>query len=101
MHFLMICRHREGVDALRDATRPAHRDHVAAGGNGLVRVLIGSGLAAESGERNGNFGILDAGSREDALAFAEADPFKLAGVIESIEIIAMAEGFPAHRIASN
>lgn len=86
---------------MRDATRPAHRDHVASGGNGLVRVLIGSGLAAENGTRNGNFGILEAGSWADALAFAEADPFNLAGVVESIEIIAMAEGFPAHRISPN
>lgn len=101
MHFLMLCRHRRGVDALRDATRPAHRAHVASGGDGRVRVLLGSGLAAETGERNGNFGILEADSHADALAFAEADPFNLAGVVEAIEIIAMAEGFPAHRIAAS
>jgi len=100
MHFLMHCRHHEGVDALRDATRPAHRQHVASGGNGLVRVLIGSALAAEDGSRRGNFGILEAKSRADALAFAETDPFNLAGVVEAIEITAIAEGFPADRITA-
>ena len=100
MHFLMLCRHRDGVDTVRDAMRPAHRAHVASGGNGLVRVLIGSGLLAESGDRSGNFGILEAQSRDDALAFAEDDPFNAAGVIEAIEIVAIADGFPAHRIAA-
>ena len=64
-------------------------------------MLIGSGLAAEDGARNGNFGVLEADSRAAALAFAQADPFNLAGVIDSVEIIAIAEGFPAHRIAQN
>lgn len=101
MHFLMHCRHHEGVDALRDATRPAHREHVASGGNGLVRVLIGSGLANEDGDRSGNFGILEAESRADAVAFAQTDPFNLTGIVESIEITAIAEGFPAHRITAD
>jgi uncharacterized protein len=100
MHFLMLCRHREGVDALRDEIRPAHRAHVASGGNGLVRVLIGSGLLAENGDRSGNFGILEAAGHEQALAFAQTDPFNAAGVIEAIEIVAIADGFPAHRIAA-
>jgi uncharacterized protein YciI len=99
MHFLMHCRHRDGVDALRDATRPAHREHVASGGNGLVRVLIGSALATEDRARRGNFGILEAASREDVLTFAQQDPFNLVGIVESIEITAIADGFPAHRIA--
>jgi|SRR5215217_6798406 len=98
MHFLMLCRHRSGVDALRDETRPAHRAHVASGGNGLVRVLIGSGLANETGQRNGNFGILEAQSLADAKSFAEADPFNVAGVVEAIEVLPIAEGFPADRI---
>ncbi len=98
MHFLMHCRHKHGVDALRDATRPAHREHVASGGNGLVRVLIGSALTAEDGSRSGNFGILEAASHADAMDFARQDPFNLAGVVEAIEITAIADGFPAQRI---
>ena len=101
MHFLMLCRHRDDVATLRDANRSAHRAHVASGGNGLVRVLIGSGLQADNGERSGNFGILEAETLADALAFAEGDPFNAAGVIASIEMIAIVDGFPAHLIVAS
>jgi len=100
MHFLMICRHRPGMERLRDEVRPRHRAHVASGGNGLARVLIGSALTEEDGETSiGNFGILEAESREKALAFAEADPFMQAGIVEEIEIIPLASRFQAERIS--
>ena len=49
-------------------------------------MLIGSALTEDDGEApNGNFGILEAPSREAAQAFAESDPYALAGLVESIE----------------
>jgi uncharacterized protein len=42
--------------------------------------------------------VLEAPSREAAQAFAENDPFALAGLVESIEITALASRFQAHRI---
>ncbi len=99
MYWLMICRHRGDAAALREQHRDAHRQHVATGGGGLARVLIGSALTEDDGETpNGNFGVLEAPSREAARAFAESDPYALAGIVESIEITALASRFQAHRI---
>ncbi|WP_246529438.1 YciI family protein [Microvirga zambiensis] len=99
MYWLMTCRHRRDAPALREQHRDAHRQHVASGGGGLVRVLIGSALTEDDGEApNGNFGILEAPSREAAQAFAESDPYALAGLVEAIEITALASRLQAHRI---
>ena len=99
MYWLMICRHRDDAADLREQHRDAHRRHVATGGGGLARVLIGSALTEDDGETpNGNFGVLEAPSREAALAFAENDPYAVAGLVEAIEIIALASRFQAHRI---
>lgn len=99
MYFMMICHHKPGVASLRDELRPAHRAHVASGGDGLARVLVGSALREDSAETGiGNFGILEAESIEKARAFAERDPFNAQGVVETIEIIRLADNFQAHRI---
>jgi uncharacterized protein YciI len=99
MHWLMICRHKSSLSELREKHRDAHRQHVTTGGGGLARVLIGSALTGDDAETPiGNFGILEAPTREAAQAFAENDPFARAGLIESIEITALASRFQAHRI---
>ena len=99
-YWLMICRHRPDVAALREQTREAHRAHVASGGGGLARVLTGSALTQDDAQTPlGHFGVLEAASREAAQAFAEADPYARAGIVESIEIVALASRFQADRIA--
>lgn len=99
MHWLMICRHRPGQDARRAEMRDAHRAHVASGHGGRVKVLIGSALTADDAESPiGNFGLLEAPDRAAAQAFAEADPYAVAGIVETIEITALAATFQAHRI---
>jgi uncharacterized protein YciI len=99
MYWLMTCRHRPDAAALREQHRDAHRQHVATGGGGLAKVLIGSALTDDDGEAPiGNFGVLEAASREAAQAFAENDPYALAGLVDSIEITALARRFQAHRI---
>ncbi len=99
MHWLMICRHRPDQDARRAEMREAHRAHVLSGYEGRVRVLIGSALTEDDATAPvGNFGVLEAPDRASALAFAEADPYARAGIVESIEITALASTFQAHRI---
>ena len=96
MSWLMICRHRADASDLRELHRDAHRRHVATGGNGTAKVLVGSALTGDDGETPiGNFGVLEAPSREAAQAFAENDPYALAGLVESIEIVALASRFQA------
>jgi uncharacterized protein YciI len=99
MYWLMICRHKPGMTELREEHRDAHRQHVATGGGGLARVLIGSALTEDDAVTPlGTFGILEASTREAARAFAESDPFARAGPVESIEITALASRFQARRI---
>jgi len=96
-YWLMICRHKPGLDALREKTRDAHRAHVVSGGG--ARVLIGSALMEDDASTaQGNFGVLEADSREAAMRFAETDPYALAGLVAGIEIIALPARFPADRI---
>ena len=99
MYWLMICRHKPSMAELREQHRDAHRQHVATGGGGIARVLTGSALTEDDAESPlGNFGILEAATREAAWAFADNDPFARAGLVESIEIIALASRLQAHRI---
>ena len=99
MYWLMVCRHHPGREARRAEMRDAHRAHVASGHDGRVKVLIGSALTLDDAVGAiGNFGILEAPDRETALAFAEADPYARADIVESIEITALASTFQAHRI---
>jgi uncharacterized protein YciI len=98
MYWLMTCRHAVDPTGLRALHRDAHRAHVASGGNGRVKVLIGSALQDDAGAPIGNFGVLEAPSREAALAFAQDDPFARAGLVTNIEIVALPPTFQAHRI---
>ena len=99
MFWLMTCHHRPDCAEMRETIRPEHRKHVLSGGNGLVKVLIGSPLTADDGETAiGNFGILEAPDRAAAMAFAEGDPYAKAGIVAKITIEALANRFPAERI---
>lgn len=96
--FLMRCLHHPGRDADRDRLRPAHRDWVASGGEGLASVLIGSALLDETGASAGKFGILEAASAAEARRFAEGDPFARGGVVRAIEITPLPDSFQQDRI---
>ena len=99
MYWLMICRHKPDCEAQKAPLRAAHREHVATGGGGALKVLIGSALGgADDPEVSGNFGILEASSRETVLDFARQDPFARAGLVESIDVIGLPDRFQAHRI---
>ncbi|WP_342360808.1 YciI family protein [Terrarubrum flagellatum] len=98
-YWLMVCRHKPDVEDLREKTREAHRAHVASGGGGVARVLIGSALTEDDAATAlGNFGVLEADSREAAIRFAETDPYALAGIVADVTITALPARFPAGRI---
>lgn len=99
MYFLMICRHKPGIAALRDELRPKHREYVAHGGGGLAKVLTGSALRDGAGlEGVGHFGVIEAENPEKARAFTDNDPFTTGGVVDSTELIRLPDSFQAHRI---
>ena len=99
MYFLMRCLHHDKQEIVRDAHRPAHREWVRTGGNGLAAVLVGSALLDDAGMSAGNFGIVEAADLSHARAFAEGDPFNQAGIVASIELTALPDTFQAHRIS--
>ena len=98
MFFLMECRHHPDVADLRDSLRPAHRQWVASGGQGLASVLIGSALWDDSGAALGHWGILEAPDPAAARAFAEGDPFATGGVVSALKLTRLADTFMADRI---
>lgn len=98
MFFLMQCQHHPDKDADRDIHRPAHRDWVGSGGNGLASVLTGSAMWNDNGNGIGNFGILETATRADAVAFAEGDPFNQHGIVRDITLTRLADGFQQARI---
>jgi uncharacterized protein len=98
-YWLMVCRHRDGCEELREQHREAHRAHVATGGGGVARVLTGGALTLDDGQTPvGNFGVMEAPTREAVRAFADADPFARAGLVETVEITPIAARFQANRI---
>lgn len=98
MFFLMENRHYHGKQDERDRLRPMHRDWVGSGGQGLCSVLIGSALWDDQGEAIGHWGVLEAESEAQARAFAEGDPFYSEGVVETLTLTRLADGFQADRI---
>ncbi|MEC7761172.1 MAG: YciI family protein [Pseudomonadota bacterium] len=99
MFFLMENIHHPGKQDDRDRLRPQHRDWVGSGGHGLCSVLIGSALWDAEGEAIGHWGVLEAASEEDARKFSEGDPFYAEGVVATLNLTRLADGFQAHRIA--
>lgn len=91
--------HHPGKQDERDRLRPTHRDWVGSGGQGLCSVLIGSALWDADGNAIGHWGVLEADSEENARAFAEGDPFYTEGVVETLNLTRLADGFQAHRIS--
>lgn len=99
MFFLMENIHHPGKQDDRDALRDTHRAWVRSGGAGLCSVLIGSALWDENGEAIGHWGVLEAEDEAKARAFSEGDPFYAEGVVKTLKLTRLADGFQAHRIA--
>lgn len=97
-YFLMRCIHHPRSGDKRNEVRPAHRNWVGSGGEGLASVLIGSAMLDDDGDALGHFGILEAKSAADAREFAEGDPFNQAGIVMDITLTPLPDTFQAHRI---
>jgi hypothetical protein len=82
-NFALICIDKPGGLALRLATREAHFAYVAQH-PGVVR-LAGPFLD-EEGNMAGSLIILDVPDIGAARAFADADPYRLAGLFESVDL---------------
>jgi len=90
--YAVICFDRPDSAALRDAHRAAHMEFL--NGN-AARIVYGGPLKnAADGPSTGALMVLDCATREEAEALIGADPFKRAGVYESVSVRAFKPVFP-------
>ena len=81
--FAVICRDKPGALQIRLDTRNAHPAHIRDSG-----IVAMAGPLIEEGEMRGSLVILEAADLDAARAWAEADPYKAAGLFASVDVIA-------------
>ena len=81
--FAVICRDKPGALQIRLDTRNAHLAHIRDSG-----IVAMAGPLIEEGEMRGSLVILEAADLDAARAWAEADPYKAAGLFASVDVIA-------------
>lgn len=83
--FIIIGRDKPGSGELRAATRPAHLDHARKIGAGLKLAgpMLGGGPEPQP---CGSVLVIEAENLAAAQAFADADPYALAGLFESVTV---------------
>ena len=80
--FAIICHDKPGMLEARINAREAHLGFLRK--EGIVRL---AGPLIEQGEMRGSLIVIEADSLEDAQGWAAADPYKSAGLFESVEVI--------------
>jgi len=83
--FAIICRDRPDAGALRAETRPRHLAYLRTLGE---RLEVVGPLMDEAGQSNGSLIIGRFDDLAAARAFAEADPYALAGLFDSVTVSA-------------
>lgn len=83
--YLIIAFDNDGMEARREELRQAHRDHLKSMG----KRLIGSGaLLDDDGKKIiGGMSVIDTDDKQEAIAFADSDPYSLAGIRKKVEIV--------------
>ena len=80
--FAVICRDKPGALDIRMATRDAHLAHIRDSG-----IVAMAGPLMEDGQMCGSLVVLDTDDLDAAQAWAAADPYKAAGLFDSVEVI--------------
>ena len=83
-NFALICIDKPGSLALRMATREAH---FAYGGATPGMVRLAGPFLNDAGEMVGSLILIEAADVAAAWAWHQADPYKLAGLFERVEIL--------------
>lgn len=82
MRVALICQDKPGHLEVRLANRTAHLDHIAASG---VVEMAGPFLSPE-GQMTGSLVVLNVDTLAQAQAWADADPYALAGLFDRVTI---------------
>ncbi|WP_273502692.1 YciI family protein [Paracoccus sphaerophysae] len=80
--FAVICRDKPGALQTRIDTREAHLGFLRE--KGIVRM---AGPLMRNGDMAGSLIVIEADNLADAQGWAAADPYKAAGLFESVEVI--------------
>jgi uncharacterized protein YciI len=81
VRFVIHAKDKPDSLAIRQATRPAHLDYMSG-----FEILVGGPLLDPDGQMCGSCIVLEAESLEAAEAFAAGDPYRAAGLFESVSI---------------
>ncbi|MEZ5894011.1 MAG: YciI family protein [Parvularculaceae bacterium] len=82
--FILLCRDRDGALPLRLETRPKHLEYFNSYGNKLI---LGGPMLNGAGDPVGSMIIIEAQTEAAAHEIAAGDPYQLAGVFETVEVI--------------
>ncbi|MFC3712260.1 YciI family protein [Sphingoaurantiacus capsulatus] len=90
-HFAIHCIDKPDSVELRIATRADHLAHLE---SVIDDVLVAGPLLDLEGKPIGSLLIIDFAERKDAVAFAAADPYALAGLFASVAVTAWRKVYP-------
>jgi len=90
MLYVMVNEDRPDGRAIRDATREAHLAYLERHKN--IVVLAGATLAEDGKTRTGSVFIVNVTSREAAEKFSAEEPFRKAGLFQTVKITRMRRG---------
>ena len=87
MYFVIFGTDKPGMETVRTATRPAHRDYLRSPGKHAITVRVGGPTLRDDGATmNGTLLIVEAETIDAVRAFAADDPYSRAGLFQTIEI---------------
>ena len=90
MHFVITCTDKPGQPELRQANRPDHLEYLA----GFEPRIVAAGPSLNDGTPDGSVLIMEFDNLNDAQAFADGDPYYIAGVFQSVSITSWKKVFP-------
>ncbi len=84
MHFVIICTDKSGHGEVRAANRDDHVAYLKA--HAAQIVTAGPTLSEDGSAMTGSVLVMEFADRAAAQTFADGDPYKKAGLFESVEI---------------
>ena len=92
MHFVIYCKDKPGHGDLRAENRPAHIDYLKTHAD---KIVAAGPMLTDDGEGVvGSTLILELGDKAEAEAWAANDPYALAGLFGSVEILPWRKVYP-------
>jgi uncharacterized protein YciI len=87
MYFVVFATDRPGMQEVRAANRPPHREYLRNPGKHKVVVRVAGPTLAPDGETmNGMLLIVEAADAASVRAFLADDPYSRAGIFQSVEV---------------